>query len=71
MGKKSELEEEDVELDQDDAELDEFEALDVADRLQKLVAYLRERWHYCFWCKYRYPDESMEGCPGITEEEHD
>ena len=71
MGKKSELEEEDIELDQDDEELDEFEGLDVADRLQKLVAYLRERWHYCFWCKYRYPDESMDGCPGITEEEHD
>jgi hypothetical protein len=39
--------------------------------LEKLVVYLRETYHYCFWCKYRYTDESMEGCPGLTEEEHD
>ena len=71
LGKKSELEVEDIDLDQEDEELDEFESLDAAVRLQKLVAYLRERWHYCFWCKFRYPDASMEGCPGITEEEHD
>ncbi len=71
LGKKSELEEEDIDLDQEDQELDELESLDVAERLQKLVAYLRERWHYCFWCKFRYPDASMEGCPGITEEDHD
>ena len=71
LGKKSELEEEDIDLDQEDEELDEFEALDTAEQLEKLVAYLRKRWHYCFWCKYRYPDASMEPCPGTTEEDHD
>jgi Domain of unknown function (DUF4187)/G-patch domain len=71
MGKKPELEEEDLELDLEDEELDAFAGLDVADRLQKLVSYLREEWNYCFWCKYRYPDASMEGCPGTTEEDHD
>ncbi|KAI4727963.1 hypothetical protein E4T49_04293 [Aureobasidium sp. EXF-10728] len=60
------------ELDQDqDAELEEFNALPVEQRLEKLVAYLRVTYHYCFWCKYRYADEGMEGCPGLTEEEHD
>ncbi|RMZ84928.1 hypothetical protein DV738_g214, partial [Chaetothyriales sp. CBS 135597] len=60
-----------LDLDEEDAELDEFQALPVADRLDKLVDYLRQRWHYCFWCKYRYPDDALEGCPGTMEEEHD
>jgi Domain of unknown function (DUF4187)/G-patch domain len=71
MGKKTQLEEVDIDLDLEDEELDEFDKLDVAEKLQKLVAYLRQIWHYCFWCKYRYPDAGMEGCPGATEEEHD
>ncbi|CAD0112353.1 unnamed protein product [Aureobasidium uvarum] len=57
--------------DEQDTELEEFNALPVGERLEKLVAYLRVTYHYCFWCKYRYADESMEGCPGLTEEEHD
>ncbi|KZF25993.1 hypothetical protein L228DRAFT_264427 [Xylona heveae TC161] len=61
--------EEDVE--EEDPELDEFNALEPAERLAKLVAYLREKYKYCFWCKYQYPDESMDGCPGVTEEDHD
>ncbi|KAI9834737.1 MAG: hypothetical protein M1819_002822 [Sarea resinae] len=60
--------EEDVE--EEDPELDEFLALEPAERLRRLVEYLREKYHYCFWCKFRYPDPEMEGCPGITEDEH-
>lgn len=71
LGKKAELEEVDIDIDEEDAELDEFEALEVFEKLDKLVAYLREHWHYCFWCKYRYLDETMEGCPGTTEADHD
>jgi hypothetical protein len=59
------------ELDDDDAELDEFNALTSQERLEKLVLYLRDRYWYCFWCKYRYPDAELEGCPGVTEENHD
>ena len=58
-------------LDEEDAELDEFEALPAAERLRRVVLHLREEYRYCFWCKYRYPDEEMEGCPGLTEEDHD
>lgn len=61
---------EEVEIEEEDPELDAFEALEVRERLDQLVAYLREKYHYCFWCKYRYDDESMEGCPGLTEDEH-
>lgn len=58
-------------LDEEDQELDEFEALEVGDKLARLVAYLRDRHQYCFWCKLAYPDEEMEGCPGLAEEDHD
>lgn len=58
-------------LDEEDPELDGFEELEVGDKLERLVAYLRERHRYCFWCKLAYPDEEMEGCPGLTEEDHD
>jgi hypothetical protein len=58
-------------LEEEDPELDDFNALDPADRLQKLVGYLRGEHNYCFWCKYTYPDKDMEGCPGLTEEDHD
>ncbi|KAA6415729.1 MAG: hypothetical protein FRX48_00447 [Lasallia pustulata] len=62
-------EEEEVEV--EDAELDEFNAIEPAERLGRLVAYLRTTHRYCFWCKFQYPDAEMEGCPGITEEDHD
>lgn len=58
-------------LEEEDPELDEFNSLDPAVRLNKLVAFLREEFKYCFWCKYTYPDEEMDGCPGTSEEDHD
>lgn len=58
-------------LDEEDKELEEFGALSFADRLEKVTLFLREKYHYCFWCAYQYPDAAMEGCPGITEDEHD
>lgn len=59
------------ELDEEDPELDAFNALEPKQRLMKLVMYLREKYRYCFWCKYRYETDEMEGCPGVTEEDHD
>ncbi|KAH7416936.1 hypothetical protein BKA64DRAFT_283334 [Cadophora sp. MPI-SDFR-AT-0126] len=58
-------------LEEEDPELDAFNESDPAERLQKLVLHLREEYHYCFWCKFTYPDKEMEGCPGLTEEDHD
>ncbi|KAJ5177507.1 uncharacterized protein N7500_000206 [Penicillium coprophilum] len=61
-----------IELDEDDEELDAFNALEPAERLHKLVLFLREKYRYCFWCKYAYEtDLELEGCPGLTEEDHD
>jgi hypothetical protein len=65
FGKEEEL------LDEEDPELEEFLQLEPAERLHRLVLYLRETYHYCFWCKYRYADAQMDGCPGMTEEDHD
>lgn len=62
------LENDDVE---DDSELATFEALPAADRLHQVALFLREKHHYCFWCGHRYPDATMDGCPGVTEAEHD
>lgn len=58
-------------LDEEDEELNAFNALEVNDKLAQLVEYLRERFRYCFWCKFAYPDDAMDGCPGVTEEDHD
>lgn len=57
-------------LEEEDPELDEYEALPAIERLDKVVKHLREKYWYCFWCKYRYEDEGMEECPGLTEDEH-
>ncbi|KAF2707573.1 G-patch-domain-containing protein [Pleomassaria siparia CBS 279.74] len=62
------LEDDDLEVGSD---LMIFEALPAADRLQKVTIFLREKYHYCFWCGHRYTDITMDGCPGVTEEEHD
>lgn len=61
-----------IELEEEDEELDAFNALEPEERLHKLVLYLREQHRYCFWCKYAYETEAeLEGCPGLTEEDHD
>lgn len=57
-------------LEEEDTELDEYEALPVVEKLEKTLKYLREKYYYCFWCKYRYADAAMEDCPGLTEDEH-
>ncbi|KAI2629726.1 hypothetical protein GGR54DRAFT_276771 [Hypoxylon sp. NC1633] len=58
-------------LEEEDPELDAFNELEVEERLRMLVEYLRKEYNYCFWCKCGYPDDSMDGCPGLTEEDHD
>ena len=62
---------EEEEVEEEDPDLDEFNALEPAERLRRLVVFLREKYRYCFWCKFRYPDENMEGCPGLEEDDHD
>ncbi|KAL2037376.1 hypothetical protein N7G274_009861 [Stereocaulon virgatum] len=58
-------------VDEEDEELDAFKALEGKEKLRRLVEYLREKHFYCFWCKCKYEDESMEGCPGVDEDDHD
>lgn len=66
---KREVLEEDTE--EEDPELDDFNALEPVERLRLLLQHLRDKHHYCFWCKHQYDDTSMDGCPGLTEEDHD
>jgi hypothetical protein len=58
-------------LEEEDPELEEFQSLSVEDQLHAVVTFLREKYHYCYWCGHKYSDAAMEGCPGETEEEHD
>ncbi|KAF2627953.1 G-patch-domain-containing protein [Macroventuria anomochaeta] len=58
-------------LEAEDPELAEFEVLPVTERLQKVLLYLRENFHYCLYCGYQYLDAELEGCPGVTEDDHD
>ncbi|KAH7368958.1 G-patch domain-containing protein [Plectosphaerella cucumerina] len=71
LGKKKTLYVTAEDLDEEDPELDEFNELEPGEKLRRLVTYMRDRWNYCFWCKFKYPDETMDGCPGLTEEDHD
>lgn len=58
-------------LDEDDPELDAFNELGFSEKLEQLLVYLRSKHRYCFWCKTTFPDDDMEGCPGVSEEDHD
>ncbi|KND95001.1 G patch domain-containing protein 11 [Tolypocladium ophioglossoides CBS 100239] len=71
LGKKQTVYVTAEDLDEEDEELDRFNALGAGERLHKVVEYLRWEHRYCFWCKMAYPDEDMDGCPGLTEEDHD
>jgi hypothetical protein len=44
-----------------------------AERLQRILQYLRAEYHYCFWCgtQYKSSDEMQEECPGPEEDIHD
>ncbi|KAI6779629.1 uncharacterized protein J7T54_008247 [Emericellopsis cladophorae] len=71
LGKKQTTYTEIEDLDEEDTELEDFNSLDVGERLRQLLEYLRSQHLYCFWCKTAYPDSEMDGCPGLTEEDHD
>ncbi|KAJ6784135.1 hypothetical protein PWT90_09010 [Aphanocladium album] len=71
LGKRSTVYTAAEDLDEEDPELDEFNALDVRERLERLLKHLRKQHRYCFWCKMAYPDAEMDGCPGLSEEDHD
>ncbi|PHH86735.1 hypothetical protein CDD83_9822 [Cordyceps sp. RAO-2017] len=58
-------------LHEEDEELEKFNALDAGERLRRAVDYLRQNHHYCFWCKMAYPNAQLEGCPGLTEDDHE
>ncbi|KAF2662928.1 G-patch-domain-containing protein [Lophiostoma macrostomum CBS 122681] len=61
----------DDDLEEEDQEFEEFEALPIIERLEKVLMFLREKHHYCYWCGHQYPNAEMEGCPGLTDDEHD
>lgn len=61
---------EEEELEEEDEELEGYLMLEPSERLERALRELRDEWRYCFWCKHRYEDEEMEGCPGMDEDSH-
>lgn len=73
LGEKGKIFEEDGGgdgLEDEDEELKEFEQLPFEEKLDMIVRHLRDVHKYCFWCKWQYEDDEMEGCPGTDEASH-
>lgn len=51
----------------------DYVKLNARDRLCRVVAYLRQKYFYCFWCGTQYSDEQdlTANCPGEDEDAHD
>jgi len=51
----------------------QFLCLNPAERLDRVLQYLRTEYQYCFWCgtQYKSSDEMQEECPGPDEDMHD
>ncbi|KAF8947780.1 hypothetical protein BGZ47_007844 [Haplosporangium gracile] len=49
-----------------------FAQLEIHEKLEELVAYLRSEHSYCFWCSAQYdgPEDIAENCPGELEDDH-
>ncbi|KAG0073341.1 hypothetical protein BGZ89_006634 [Linnemannia elongata] len=49
-----------------------FAQLEVHEKLEEVVAYLRSEHSYCFWCSAQYdgPEDISENCPGKSEDDH-
>lgn len=43
------------------------------EKLDLILAYLRNQYHYCFWCgcDYNSAEELLRECPGTNEDDHD
>lgn len=46
--------------------------IQLEERLERLVTYLRNEHNYCFWCAVKYNDQQDldENCPGLEEDDH-
>ncbi|KAI8637065.1 hypothetical protein BD408DRAFT_68242 [Parasitella parasitica] len=75
--KENDQEEEDEKPEETDPkypqqDVESLKSLPLTDQLAKLIAYLRETYFYCFWCRAKYTDKQDldENCPGTTEDDH-
>lgn len=48
-------------------------SIKVRERLQRVLNYMREKYHFCFWCgaEYNSKEDLDASCPGESEEDHD
>ncbi|CAG8538640.1 3530_t:CDS:2 [Diversispora eburnea] len=67
------IENEEQEIEEIENEEEEFEKLETNEKLDIILTYLRNRYHYCFWCgsDYDSAEELLRECPGTKEEDHE
>ncbi|KAI9487147.1 MAG: hypothetical protein EXX96DRAFT_67691 [Benjaminiella poitrasii] len=53
-------------------EIEKLQALSLDEQLETTINYLREIYHYCFWCRAKYTDKNDLdiNCPGPDEDSH-
>ncbi|KAI7901917.1 uncharacterized protein BX663DRAFT_512896 [Cokeromyces recurvatus] len=53
-------------------ELKKLETFTLDERLELVIKYLRDTYHYCFWCRAKYNDklDLDDNCPGPDEDSH-
>ena len=51
----------------------DFESQSLSEKLDTLVFYLRNCYHYCLWCSIEYENaqDLLENCPGEVKNDHD
>ncbi|CAG8445666.1 1899_t:CDS:2 [Ambispora gerdemannii] len=62
-----------LEISDEDKQKSEFDSLENSQKIERILAYLRDQYFYCFWCGHEYSniEELTNQCPGATEEDHD
>ncbi|RHZ67766.1 hypothetical protein Glove_299g26 [Diversispora epigaea] len=67
-----ENEEQEIEKIENEEE-EEFEKLETNEKFDLIHTYLRNRYHYCFWCGSDYDSakELLRECPGTKEVDHE
>lgn len=50
---------------------EESDACPAEEKLEELLLNLRKKYWYCLWCKEKFPNKEMQGCPGLSQKDHD
>ena len=71
-GVRKENDDDDEQEEQEEQEEEEDKEENVEEELFNCLCYLREKYHYCFYCGIKFDDEAdmLNSCPGLSETDH-